>query len=150
MKPVLQAILLADHVYQDRFTGKFVVSGIFSAIAQATASPQQLQHAAVAGDVLAPGMKAGSPTAYLSVTDVKGPVELTLRYADLVDNSILIQATIQLQCDDPLQTIELRIPLPELPIPHPGTYALELLCDEEMLGAHRVRVVSLTPGEQME
>ena len=30
--PVLQAMLLADQVYQDRSTGKYVICGIFSAI----------------------------------------------------------------------------------------------------------------------
>ena len=31
-KPVLQAMVLADHVYQDRQTGKYIIAGTFSQI----------------------------------------------------------------------------------------------------------------------
>lgn len=97
-----------------------------------------------------PGVRSGSPTAYLNLTDVHGEVGLVLRYADLTDNSILLEVEIRVNCEDPLQSIELAIPLPELPIPHPGVYAIELLYGNEWLGSHRVRVISLEGKENKE
>jgi len=43
--------------------------------------------------------------------------------------------------DDPLKTVEAILPVPPLPTPHPGVYALELYCDDESLGALRVTAV---------
>ena len=63
-----------------------------------------------------------------------------LRYVDLQTDKVLIDADLQVHCDDPLQTRELVVPLPPLPKPAPGVYALELLCEEEPLGSLRVTV----------
>src|SRR5436309_3475605 len=38
-KPVLQAMVLADHVYQDRLSGKFIISGTFGRITMRLPTP---------------------------------------------------------------------------------------------------------------
>ena len=202
-KPLLQALLLADHVYQDRDTGKKVIAGTFNQLhlTKAKPAPKETeppaagpaggQGAAPAGEP-APGpgsaagpgagpgdgpgagpsggpaggvaggpgkgpakgpriipagqvSRVGSPTAFISLTDIRGTVQLELRYVDLADNEVLLKAPLQIQSDDPLRTIEAVIAVPPLPVPHPGVYALELLCDDEPLGSLRVTVVE-TPS----
>ncbi len=57
---------------------------------------------------------------------------------DLKENRVLFATGFKLECQDPLAVCEMVVPLPELPTPHPGVFALEILCDEELLGSHRV------------
>jgi hypothetical protein len=61
-----------------------------------------------------------------------------LRYVDLNENAELFSTHFGVECRDPLETIQISLPLPPLPVPHEGVFALELLCDGELLGTHRV------------
>lgn len=149
MKPVLQALLLADCVIEDKATGKKTVVGIFNRLFIRTKKgqdPEPPAQEAVEGELktidVRHVMRAGSPFAYMSMTEVYGSADLILRYVDLVDNSILFQVELALRVEhsDPLKTFEMTLPLPPLPHPHVGTYALELLYREELLGVHRVTV----------
>jgi hypothetical protein len=171
--PVLQAMLLADQVYQDRATGKYVICGIFSAIHFVPQGPpHDLGHSAGVespGDgtdepatretiepsapVPAPApvpiarlVRAGSPFAYISLTELQGTRKFELRYVDLEENNVLFGTTFEVSCRDPLETIQITVPLPPLPIPHEGVFVLELLCDGEMLGSHRVLANSQAKG----
>ncbi len=149
MKPILQALLLADRVYQDADTGKKIIAGTFNSIGVARPKPAEFVPGG-SGEtrrLIKGGMHAGSPYDYISVTEIRGQTNLILRYLDLEDNSILLQAEFEVSCDNPLETVEITAPLPPLPVPHPGNYALELLCgtgiDLELIGSHRLRVIEL-------
>ncbi|HEV7221401.1 MAG TPA: hypothetical protein VGN42_01800 [Pirellulales bacterium] len=147
MKPVLQALLLADRVFEDGATGKKIIAGTFNTLA--IGDPRlSAEPSAPAGEEAGPvkikgGMDPGSPYAYFSITEVCEPIDVVLRYVDLEDDSILLQTTIHIECADPLVTVEGVAALPRLPTPHIGIYALELLHNEELLGCHRVRVIRL-------
>ena len=170
--PVLQAMLLADQVYQDRGTGKYVICGIFSAIHftprddaagkdRAAGSNGRAVESDSAGDAGAGGeasppvpspvpiarlVRAGSPFAYVSLTELQGTRKFELRYVDLAENNVLFGTAFEVSCRDPLETIQITVPLPPLPIPHEGVFVLELLCDGEMLGSHRVLAKSQPKG----
>lgn len=49
-----------------------------------------------------------------------------------------------MESGDPLKTVQLVLPVPILP-PIPGAYALELLCEGERVGVHRVVVEEAVP-----
>ncbi len=156
--PILQAMLLADQVYQDRSTGKYVICGIFSAIHFVPKRPSSgIERAAEAGGDDAGGqadnpavpssaaavpiarlVRAGSPFAYISLTELQGTRKFELRYVDLQENNVLFGTGFEVSWRDPLETMQITVPLPPLPIPHEGVYVLELLCDGELLGSHRV------------
>jgi len=146
-KPVLQALLLADHVYQDKDTGKKVIAGTFNQLnlSKLKAPPKDAEQAPMVPRRLSPGevSRMGNPTAFISLTDVRGPTDLQLRYVDLADNGVLLMIQFQVSSDDPLKTVEAILPVPPLPTPHPGVYALELHYDDEALGALRVTVVEM-------
>lgn len=147
-RPILQALLLADHVYQDLTTKKHVICGVFgkllfrsrSAIAQKNTDETERKEAPEQVSIQRL-MTAGSPFAYLNLTEVQGTKEFELRFVDLSDNSVLFGGKFGVQSQDPLQNIELTVPLPPLPTPHEGAFALELLCDNELLGSLRVLAV---------
>lgn len=141
LKPTVQALILADYVYQDKQTGKKVIAGTFNRLV--------LRKKKATGDVAEEVERktwdevreTGSPFAFISLTDVRSPVDLELRYVNLSDNRVLLQTSFKATCHDPLQTLEAVVPVPRLPIPAPGTYALELLHDNEILGALRITAV---------
>jgi hypothetical protein len=177
-KPVLQALVLAEHVYQDRTTGKMIIAGTFNRLfihrRETPPAPQQdasvdvglgiptenpAQAKPVPGGAQPPESfhkldfravsRVGSPWAYVSLTEIRGSVPLELRYVDLRDNIIMLRAEFTAAAGNPLETKEMIVPLPVLPAPHPGTYALELLSNEEPLGSLRVYVTETpTPPEQ--
>ena len=179
--PILQSLLLADHVYRDQSTGKHIICGVFSTIFfTPNAQPNQIQPGIggsdqgnrSAGNLPGNGdgggsgsgrgeggppaaksqpiqslMQAGSPFAYFSVTELTGRKTFEVRYVDLHDNRVLFQAEVPIECDDPLKTIEVSLPLPRLPLValQERSYALEVLCEGTLLGSHRV-LARITPG----
>lgn len=178
--PVLQSLLLADHVYRDQATGKHVICGVFSTIFFTPNPPAENPPAgsggsqAIGGDGGSVGqpaagrpensrsdagdpvtraqsiqslMQAGSPYVYFSVTELTGRKVFEVRYVDLHDNRVLFQAEVPIECDDPLKTIEVSLPLPRLPLVawEERVYALEIVCEGQLLGSHRV-LARITPG----
>lgn len=136
--PVLQSLLLADHVYRDALSGKHVVCGIFNTyfITNHTLEPdnekllKELVHAP----------QSGSPFVYLGVTEFNGEREFELRWVSLDDHQVFLDAKFTLHSNDPTETVEACLQLPKLPLKATeDVYALELLCDDTLLGAHRVK-----------
>lgn len=166
-KAILQSLILADHVYEDKITGKKIVAGIFSRIrrgkrvtrpvpAKPSAPEQPRANGGGQGvggsgggenqpnqrilEIPASGMQAGSPFAYLSMTEVRGANIFQLQFVNLEDRVPLFHSEIKVECHDPLQTIELVLPLPPLAPPQAGVFALELLQNNEILGSLRIIV----------
>jgi hypothetical protein len=151
LKPVLQALVLADRVYDDKASGKKIIAGTFSRIWFSKEVPKPADPAnpgaPVTVNVPPAGMQTGSPYAYVSVTDVHHETKLTLRYVALKDAEpeVVFHTEIPIQCNDPLQTVEIVVPL--LPLPTvKGVFALEVLYKNELLGSHRV-VVEEVPSQ---
>lgn len=148
MKPLLQSILVADHIYTDAATGKKIITGVFHNLG--FVSPKAMEeHVEREGAVPIPkaGFGAGAPFAYISMTDVRGEQEFALRYVDLSDESVLFEFGLRITSTDPLQTNEAVIPLPKLPANTDGVFALELLWNEEPLGSFRIQVKEIKPGQ---
>ena len=151
--PVLQALLVADHVYQDRQTGKHIICGIFGRVFftpnnelpgisdDAMAEAQEGDGSKEREFPIEQLLRAGSPFAYVSLTEIMGQKQFELRYVDLRENAVMFRTEFNLEGKDPLATIQITIALPQLPAPHEGVFALELLCENELLGAHRIQAV---------
>ncbi len=140
MKPVLQALLLADRIYRDT-TGKHVIAGTFNRVVftKDGAKPRTVEIDGEEKQLVLGGVQAGSPYAYISLTEVHGKIECVLRYVNLEQDKALLQIRLDIECADPLETVELVLPLPTLPLVA-GVHALELLCEDEPIGSHRVIV----------
>jgi hypothetical protein len=178
--PILQSLLLADHVYRDQATGKHIICGVFSTIFFTPTPVRDPASAGQNGDLSAGGngsgaagangpseptedrksggepgaavpfsmkqqpiqslIQAGSPYVYFSVTELRGRKTFEVRYVDLHENRPLFQAEVPIECDDPLKTIEVALPLPRLPLVawEERSYALEVICEGQLLGSHRV------------
>ena len=145
MKPVLQALLVADHVYRD-VSGKHIIAGTFAQLlfkknnAMEGASPSNPVH--VAPEEV---QRIGSPWLYISLTELNGEVPLHLRYVSLTGNRVFFEMELNVKFDDPLKTVEIVLPLPPLPNLE-GVHVLELLWDNELLGSHRIDVREVNNG----
>jgi len=147
VKPVLQAILLADHVYVDKGTGKHVVAGVFDRLSFIPKERREEAELAKENVVLG-GMQAGSPWAFLSITDVRGEQGFALRYVFLDDDQVIFQTEFTIKSEDPLKTYRVVAPLPPLPSKRAGTFALEVVWNDEPIGTYRVVVAEASIGRQ--
>lgn len=151
-KPTLQAMVLADHVYRDASSGKYIIAGTFNTLWQGKQQPLP-DDPALPNEIAGKGKRyanpsgvAGSPHVYLAMTDVHRQVSLDLRYINLADSSVLLEAQIELKSTDPVSMVEYGFPLPMLPI-SPGQFSLDLLYEGEILGSWRVAVKQQPPPD---
>ena len=126
LRPNVQSFILADQVYIDSRTGKKIIAGTFNHV-----------HLGASQNSLGRGVFA-----YLALTNCRGRVELQLKHVDLADDRVLHRSgRIGFDADDPLQTYEIVVEIPPLPLPHEGAYALEAWCNGEVAGSIRLGVV---------
>lgn len=130
IKPILQALVLADQVYVDARSGKKIVAGTFNRL-WGRSFPTSF----------------GRPThAFICLTDVRGTLNLTLRYKGLANNNTLLELQgLKVESSDPLSSVEMIVEVPPLPMPAEGIYAFELYSGESLLGSLRV-LASLIPS----
>ena len=139
MKPVLQALVLAEHVYTD-VSGKKIIAGTFTGVTFSRKSlireveqPDGTKQKFIPG-----GMHGGSPFAYISLTDVGENTILLFQFVNLTKNAVLFVNQLTVDCEDRLATVELGLPLPPLGIGEEGVYAFEVVCEGEILGSSRI------------
>jgi len=126
VRPILQALVLADHIYIDAKTGKKIIAGTFNHLA-APAFPSDF----------------GRTTyAFISMTEVHGNTPITLKYTDLSNSETLMEIRdLPMEApNDPLATVEMVVELPRFHMPHEGIFAFEVHVHEEQIGSLRIQV----------
>jgi len=156
-RPVLQAMVIADNVYEDRVTGKHVIAGTFTGIAIKPAlqkTPEQEHHDQPSGQTLRriqDPRVMGVPWLYLALTEVYGEVQIELRYVDLSDSTLHFSVKLTLSSKDPVAVSEYTIPLPMFPATKVGEFSLDALYENEILGSWRISVRNLeNPSSESE
>lgn len=147
MKPILQALLLADRIYHE-VRGKIIIVGVFNRLMfKKPPEPRAEDKAPSEEDEviksLADVQDAGNPWVYISLTDVKGEIPLELRYESLSGDNVIFRAELSVKSDNPVQTVEIVLPVPRLPTVV-GNFVLDLLYKGESLGCHRVECIEVT------
>ena len=123
-KPHVNAILLADGVYRDEDSGKFVIAGTFN---QVNAGAFPIVHT---GSWL-----------YLNLSDFKGDHELGFRLVRLSDGRELARSPdAAVSSKDTLRHMEIRAALPPLVFDGVGQYAIEVLWNGDYLAACKITV----------
>jgi hypothetical protein len=155
LKPLLQAMVLADHVYRDGASGKCIIAGTFSTvvIAERNVSEVAPEDRGVPSEIEGERKRisgvvsmAGSPYLYVALTEVRGTVPLRIRYVNLGDSTVLLEGSFKITSGDPTSTAEYIFELPPLPIA-PGHFSLDLLFEGEILGSWRVVIKRLATVE---
>ncbi len=142
--PVLQAMVLADHIYRD-VSGKHIIAGTFSTILYGKRTPSSVkgpEGADVQGIPLHQVHSVGSPYLYLALVELGTNVPLQLKYVELsdADQKIHFEAKVVVSATDKLTLAEFIIPMPRLPVHGPGAYSLDIYCEGDILGSWRVWV----------
>jgi len=143
VKPILQALLVADNVYTDKTTGKKIIAGVFHNIwfiPRKEVEDTVEEGKAVRVAILPAGQDSGSPFCYISLTEVHGRQRFSLRYVYLDQDEQMFSGAFEIDGASPLESVEVIMPLPRLPQKGAGTYALELAWNDEPLGSHRINV----------
>ena len=133
-------MLLADRIYRDT-TGKHIIAGTFNKLVftKGGAEPKTVEIDGEEKQLVPGGGQTGSPYVYISLTEIREKITFVLRYVNLKEDKAFFQIHFTIDCRDPLQTVEIVLPMPMLP--HvAGVHALELLCDDEPIGSHRIIV----------
>jgi hypothetical protein len=147
MKPILQAILLADHVYSD-VSGKKVIAGTFNAVTKAKLTVSKLELADGTKRQLIPGgTHPGCPWIYISLTDVVDNTKVTLQFVNVSKNKLRFGMELAIKCNDRFAVVEITQPLPphDKLFPESGVYSLDLLWEGEIIGSHRIVVSDYRP-----
>ena len=123
-KPILKALVLADHVYQDLRTKKWIIAGTFNQI-RGTKLP----------------IVTSASYVYLALTDFRGPCEILLEIQFDQTNQVLARTqSLKFESEDPLQTTEIVLTLPGMQLSRAGTYSVNVLWRDEIIGSHRIAV----------
>lgn len=139
MKPVLQALVLAERIYTD-VTQKKIIAGTFNLL---TIRKKSVEAKPAEGSVkIEGGGDMGCPSAYISLTDVVDGTEITLQFVNVSKNKVLFGSALKLSGKDRLATVEIVAPLPPLRrfVGEAGTYSFDVVWNGEILGSHRLVV----------
>ena len=151
VKPVLQALVVADRIYEDKAGKKIIVGTFNSWMFSRKPTVEHVEHPnGTKGQIIFGGMQAGSPSAYLSLTDVCDGTKLLLRFVNLTKNIVIFSTEGAVQNVNRLEMVELVFPLPVLPIGEAGTYALEVLCEGDILGSWRIVGIDMDSKTKLE
>jgi Family of unknown function (DUF6941) len=115
-RPVPLSLLVAERIYQDRETGKWIVAGIFS-------------------NINAPGLPVVQDTleVFFQVTNVSTPVDLHLKLEHAESGGVLLDAGGTIKSNSPLEVIPQRIVLRRVPFNRSGKYWVQLVSGGEIL-----------------
>ena len=151
MKPILQALLLADYVYEDKRTGKRIIAGVFNKVLRILHKQEKREEQKEGEPVTTPIVavqKAGSPYAYFNVTEIHGETALQLRFVSLASHEVIFRTSpIKVEADTPLTAVERFLPVPPINNFPAGTYALELVYENMALGSYRVIIEEVPSTE---
>lgn len=126
-RPSLIALLLADGVYEDAESGKFVVAGVFHRMRSAKF----------------PALFPRSVWAYVSLSGLLGTATVALRYVDRDTGDVLLDTPpVELESRDATAPISFCVEVPPLPLPHAGLFSLDLLVGGERIGRTPVLVTA--------
>jgi len=146
MKPVLQALVLAERIYDDILSRKKVIAGTFNEITLQRFEAKEVAAADGSKQHVLPtvpgGSDMGSPMAYISLTDVLDGTKISLQMVNMTKNEVLLNTDVQIQVKDRLATVEIVVPLPPIRIfiNAAGTFSLDVVWSGEILGSHRLVV----------
>lgn len=126
-----QALLLADHIYRDQDSGKYVIAGTF----------HQLNVAAF------PTTFTRTIGIFVSLSGLTGKTAIDIEFLDTSSGEVLMRTqSLEVSCEDPGMPVEFAVEVPPPPLPHAGRYLFRLVANETVLGSAPVSVCA--PGKE--
>jgi hypothetical protein len=140
--PVLQAIVLAEHIYQTS-DGRKIICGTFNQLVK-----QIVPHKVIVRDgetskqAIPSGRNSVAPSLFVSLTNVVNETRITVQFASLKRNEVVFATDLDISTEDRLGTCEIIFQLPNLnSFIQEDVYVIEVVCEEEIIGSLRLNVV---------
>lgn len=152
MKPVLQALVLAERIYEDK-SGKKIIAGTFNGLLIGKIEPKEIErNDGSKGRIVPGGTDLGCPSLFISLTDVVTGTELRLEVSNVTKNEVLFGTMFKIQQTDRLATVEIIAPLPPLGmyVRSAGIFSFDIIWNGEILGSHRLIVKEIEQPTQEE
>lgn len=119
MKPLMQSVYVCDKV-EPAEGGKVTFKGIFNVIE------------------VAPGTDFNSPFVIVfNLSNIHGECQMVLSYTDLSDDTALRELPVRAS-GEPGEVVMVVLNSRLMPVPHPGTFVWELVCEGEPIGSCRI------------
>ena len=129
----LLAFLVADHVYCDQGSNKYVIAGTF----------HQLNVSAF------PSVFHKTIGVFVKLANFSGSAAVTIVFEDQFTGDALMRTqSLMISSTDPECPIEFALEVPPLPLPRPGRYVFKLLVDGAVIGSSAIDVRSLSATER--
>lgn len=115
----LATALLADHVYQDAGTGKFILAGIFHQL----------------NVVQLPTLYQRTFGLFISLIGVQGVTPVTIEFARKGSQQPLLRThELEIRSEDPHLPIDFALEVPPIPIQEAGSHVLRIFAHQALLG----------------
>jgi len=122
--PSVNSLILADHVYRDGESGKWVIAGTFNNIFTNTLPIQY------------PLMDV-----FFQITNVHQPVDLHLRIEQADSGRVVLDVGGPISSPSKLDVVEKKVSLMGFPLEQAGKYWVQLLSNEEILTQAPLQVI---------
>jgi hypothetical protein len=146
-QPIVQAMVLADRVYRDAATGKYLIIGTFNTLkrrlvkAKMTDAGSRGPESELEGPSIvvssADVADSGTPSLYMAFTNIRDHTTFRLRFASLSQDLVIFEGAFDVRSGDPVSLVEVAADLPRLQGPA-GQYSLDLLLNGSILAQRRV------------
>lgn len=124
--PNVLSINVCDTIIRDEKTKKVSLIGLFSTIqAHSFPASHELMHV------------------YISMTNGHGKYETDVRFVNLEDNHPIVGMRGEVNFNSPLDVVEINIEWRDIPFKKPGNYAIEVLCDKNLVSSRKFQVIGL-------
>ena len=115
----LQALLIADHIYHDQMSGKYVIAGTFHQWNLPFFPFTFNQPFAI----------------FASLSGVYGKKQVRFEFIDAANNKILMKTNLlEIANNDQNSAVSFAIEIPPLYIPHSGSYYFSLIIEDAIIG----------------
>jgi hypothetical protein len=126
------AFLIADHVYCDQGSNKYIIAGTF----------HQLNISAF------PAVFHKTIGVFIKLAGFAGSTGLGIVFEELATGEVMLRTqALEISNEDPDLPVELALEVPPLPLPRPGRYAFKLLAEGHVIGTAAVDVRQLAVAE---
>lgn len=126
----VQALVLADMIYQDRDSGKYVLAGTF----------HQLNVPSL------PCTFSRTIGLFISLLSVQGHTKIDVEFVDEHSDDVLMRTqSLEVVGHDQEAVVDFALEVPYLPLPHEGRYLFRLATDGVVLGTAPLTVQVVRP-----
>jgi hypothetical protein len=128
----LLAFLVADHVYCDQGSNKYIIAGTF----------HQLNISAF------PAVFHKTIGVFIKLANFVGSAGVEIAFEDRSTGEVLLRTrALEIAFEDRDRPVELALEVPPLPLPRPGRYAFKLLVNGNVIGTAAIDVRPLAAAE---